>query len=98
MDVHIDIDFIDDPKNEKKMQDIMECLYQLTGWELWIPYKFDEKGFSSSIHASEEYHIFHPDIYDLDEEREECEEGENDSPLSFFLEVDPSLGKEKEKK
>ena len=88
MDVHIDIDFIEDPKNEKKMEDMMMCLYQLTGWELWIPYKFDKKGFSSSIHTSEEYFIYHPDPDD-------SEEGEDESPLSFFLEVDPSLGKEK---
>lgn len=88
MDVHIDIDFIDDPKNEKKMENIMECLYQLTGRELWVPYKFDERGFSSSIHGSEEYFIYHPGPDD-------SEDDEDKSPLSFFLEVDPSLSKEK---
>lgn len=88
MDVHINIDFIDDPNNKKKIKDIMMCLYQLTGRELWIPYKFDENGFASFIHGSEGAFIYHPDPYD-------SEDDENKSPLSFFLEVDPSLGKEK---
>lgn len=77
------------------MEDIMKCLYHLTGRELWIPYKFDENGFASFIHASEEIIIFHTDHYDLDEERKELEESDDENPLSYFLEVDPSLGKEK---
>lgn len=98
MNVHIDIDFIDDPKNKEKIKNIMRCLHDLTGRELWIPYKFDKNGFASFIHASEEIIIFRPDDYDLDEERKELEKSEDEDSLSFFLEVDPSIGKEKEKK
>ncbi|MET3537665.1 hypothetical protein [Chryseobacterium limigenitum] len=50
-DVWIDADFVDRPQNEDKVKDILACLHALTGVEMWIPYKIDERGLSSIMHC-----------------------------------------------
>ena len=86
-DVLIDVDFLDDPKNKEQVEDIIGCLCALTGTDIWLPYKFNDKGFASKITYQEWWdspYISHPFA--------KKEKFMEDGLLSFLLEVDPCIG------
>ncbi len=84
----IDLEFVDDPENDKSTKIILAALHALTGDILWIPYKINEQGIVSIIWCNSENDpaIMRPD-------GNEEEGGDENTPLSFLLEVDPSLDK-----
>ena len=81
----IDIDFIDDPKNDWKTETIISGLHSLTGKNIAIPYKFNEaneEGLLSAIYCEDALCAV---VRDSDSE---------DDNISFFLEVAPLLDKQ----